>query len=437
MTWSESRALAPRPGRGPRPGGLAARGPGRRALAPLARLGRAARRVADRTPADRDRAVDGLRALALVAVVLGHWLLGGLTRRADGALESASPLADLGQIAPLSWLLQLLGLFFLVGGYASVRSWRRAAGRGVSTGGWLWARWVRLGRPVAALTVAGAVVTCELHALGVPGATLRTALTRVVQPLWFLAVYAVLTALTPYCDRVVRRAGAWSVLPLVCWVAAVDLVRYGPYADAVPSAVGLLNVLPGWLFGYLLGVAWGRGRLRRGGGWLLLVGGGALFAVLVGRCGYPASMVGVPGAERTNSHPPSLLVPALAAAQCGAAVLLYGPLTRLLRRPLLWAPVVAVNLSAVTVLCWHQWAPLALAVPVAPFGEVPGLVGAPDSAGWLLARCGWLPVFGVVLVGVVRWARQFERHAPALGRTGLGAEPPRGGTARPERAGRP
>ncbi|MFE6882895.1 acyltransferase [Streptomyces sp. NPDC057702] len=362
-----------------------------------------------RTPPDRDRAIDGLRALALTAVVLGHWLLGGLIRDDRGALESASPLVALGQLAPLTWVFQLLGLFFLVGGYASVRSWRRAADRGVSAGGWLRVRLVRLGRPVAALALAWLVLVAEAHAVGVPDRTLRTALTLVAQPLWFLAVYAVLTALTPYCDRAVSRAGAWSAVPLLLCVAGVDALRYGPYAHAVPSAVGLLNVVPGWLFGYQLGVAWGRGRLGRGAAWSLLVGGVALVALLVGPGGYPASMVGVPGAERTNSHPPSLLVLALAAAQCGAAVSLRGALARWLRRPLLWAPVALVNLSAVTVLCWHQCAPLAFAVPAAWWGEVPGLVDAPDSAGWVPLRCAWLPLFAVVLVVLVRWARQFER----------------------------
>ena len=45
----------------------------------LARLTGAARTtvrtIEDRTPAHRDRALDGLRALALLAVPVGHWLL--------------------------------------------------------------------------------------------------------------------------------------------------------------------------------------------------------------------------------------------------------------------------------------------------------------------------------------------------------------------------
>ncbi|MEW1903443.1 acyltransferase [Streptomyces sp. NPDC086147] len=367
---------------------------------------RAARRIEAATPAHRDRAVDGLRALALLAVPTGHWLLGGFTRSADGALHNASPLGAFPGFAPVSWVLQMLGIFFLVGGYASVLSYRRRKG---STGDWLRARLARLGRPVLGVTAVWAVLLPLLRfGPGVPVDTLRTASTLVIQPLWFVGVYTVVTALTPLCVRAARRLGVWAAAPLLGSVAVVDLLRYGPYADAVPSWLGLLNILPGWLFAYQLGVSWGEGRVTRRHAWALLLGGAALFAALLLAFGYPASMVGVPGEARTNSHPPSLLVLALAAAQSGAAVLLRDRLGALLRRPALWAPVVVVNLSAMTVLCWHQTAMLAAAVPAAYAGEVPGLVGAPDSAGWILARLAWLPVFAGLLVLIGRYARGFE-----------------------------
>ena len=191
-------------------------------------------------------------------------------------------------------------------------------------------------------------------------------------------------------------------------VAVVDFLRYGPYADAVPSWLSLLNILPGWLFAYQLGVSWGEGRVTRRHAWALLLGGAALFTALLVWFGYPASMVGVPGEARTNSHPPSLLVLALAAAQSGLAILLRDRLGRLLKRPALWAPVVVVNLSAMTILCWHQTAMLAAAIPGSYLGEIPGLVGTPDSVGWILARLAWMPVFAGLLVAIGRFARGFE-----------------------------
>ncbi|MFB7589422.1 acyltransferase [Streptomyces sp. NPDC056169] len=358
------------------------------------------------TPAHRDRAIDGLRALALLAVPTGHWLLGGFTLSSDGALHNASPLGTFAGLAPVSWVLQMLGIFFLVGGYASVLSYRRRKG---STGEWLKGRLARLGRPVLGVTAVWAALLPLLHfGLGVPVDTLRTASTLVIQPLWFVGVYTVVTALTPYCVRVARRLGVWAAAPLLASVAVVDFLRYGPYADAVPSWLSLLNIVPGWLFAYQLGVSWGEGRVTRRHAWALLAGGAALFAALLVWFGYPASMVGVPGEARTNSHPPSLLVLALGAAQSGAAILLRDRLGRLLKRPALWAPVVVVNLSAMTILCWHQTAMLAAAIPGSYLGEIPGLVGAPDSVGWILARLAWMPVFAGLLLLIGRFARGFE-----------------------------
>ncbi|MFG2889258.1 acyltransferase family protein [Streptomyces sp. NPDC048248] len=371
--------------------------------------------IEDRTPAHRDRALDGLRALALLAVPTGHWLLGGFTLDTEGALHNASPLSAFGFLSPASWVLQMLGIFFLVGGHASVLSLRRHAERGGSTGVWLRGRLLRLGRPVLAVTALWAMLIPVLYALGVPEPTLRTGATLVIQPLWFVGVYAVVTALTPYCLRAAGRWGAWAAAPLLAAVALVDLLRYGPLADAVPSWLSLLNLLPGWLFAYQLGVSWGEKRLGARAALSLLLGGAALFAALLLFFHYPASMVGVPGASRTNSHPPSLLVLALAAAQSGAAILLRDRLARLLRRPALWAPVVVVNLSAMTILCWHQTAMLSAAVPASFAGTVPGLTTAPETAGWILVRLAWLPVFAAALVLIGAATRRFE--APWTGVT--------------------
>ncbi|MGW0230220.1 acyltransferase family protein [Actinopolymorpha singaporensis] len=395
--------------------------------------------VAARTPASRDRALDAYRALATLGVVTGHWLVGALVAQPDGTLRIASPLRDLGALAPASWVLQMLGLFFLVGGHAAVSSLARSAERGEPYGTWLRRRFARLARPVLAATALSAGCLAVLGAVGVPEGTLRTWVVLLVQPFWFVAVYAVLTVLTRYAVAADRRWRGWAVLPLLAVVAATDLARYGPWSDAVPGWVGLVNLVPGWLFAYQLGVSWGRGtfsaaslgskgasqgRFGRWAGWLLLVGGATLFAVLLVVFHYPASMVGVPGAARSNAHPPSLLVPALAAFQSGAALLLHGPVTRLMRRPGLWAGVAAVNLAAMTIFCWHQ-VPMVLVslAGKSAIGAVPGLTTSPDQLSWVLARVAWLPVMAAVLVAVVAATRRFE--APL----GLRAPLPRVGAA--------
>jgi hypothetical protein len=122
-------------------------------------------------------------------------------------------------------------------------------------------------------------------------------------------------------------------------------------------------------------------------------------------------MVGVPGGRISNLDPPSLAAVAFGLAQCGAALLLLGPLRRALRRPAVWAVVAVVNLSAMTVFLWHQTAMIIVtagALLIAD-GPLPGLHTVPDGSGWVAARLLWLPVFGLALL--VCWAafRSYEQ----------------------------
>ncbi|GAA4952683.1 acyltransferase [Streptomonospora halophila] len=389
----------------PGPGGTADRS-ARRGAGPLRTLRSAAERIDRATPPSRDRAVDGVRAAAVVGVVLGHWLVTGLVA-APGGLETASPLAAMPGLAPASWLLNTLGLFFFVGGCAAALGLCRSRERGEGYAHWIRARSARLARPVLVVTAAWGAVLAAGPTLGVPEETLRTGALLTVQPLWFVAVYAVTTALTPVALAADRRWGAAAALPPAAVVAAVDLARYGPWAPAVPDWAGYANVLPVWLFAYQLGVAWAGGRLRRPPGLLLLVGGALGVAALV-CAGYPVSAVGVPGADRSNSAPPSLLLSALAAAQIGAAVLLRAPLERLLRRPLAWAAVAGLNLCALTVFCWHLTALLLVAAAGSVWGPVPGLTDPPGDPAWAAWRLAWIAPAAAVLAAVTAVARRFE-----------------------------
>ncbi|HEY7488781.1 MAG TPA: acyltransferase [Streptosporangiaceae bacterium] len=382
--------------------------------------GRFVAKVEAGTPPDRDRAIDGLRALAILGVVVGHFLVMAQTVDSGHALRVTSPLIHLPAFAPVSWVLQMLGLFFLVGGYSAAKSWARADDYRT----WVGRRMVRLVRPVAVVVAVLSIAIPLLRLAGVPAGTLRTTVVLVVQPLWFIGIYAVITALTPVAVAMTRRLGAWAAVPGLVVVAGVDVLRYGPWHDAMPGWLGLVNLLPGWSFAYLLGAAWGQGRIGRRGATLLAAGGGALLLLLVLRLGYPASMVGVPGTGRTNAHPPSLLVLALAACQSGLAILAHDRLGALLRRrPGLWAAVALANLSAMTIFCWHQVALMTLsggALALAP-GELPGLHNAPVDLGWVLDRLAWLPVYVTVLAGYVLVARRFESPVRKGGRRAVRA----------------
>ncbi|MGW1379399.1 acyltransferase family protein [Streptomyces sp. NPDC002446] len=351
------------------------------------------RRIDSATPAGRDRAVDALRALAILGVVLGHWLVTALVAD-SGSVHGASPLHYLPQLAPVSWVFQTLAVFFLVGGQTGARGYAAARARGGTYRQWLGVRMARLFRPVAAVLVVWSGVAAALLASGVGLETVRTLAKLVLSPLWFLLVFAVLTTATPL---VARLHPLW---PLAV-VLHVDLIRFGLGG---PAWLGWTNVVAGWLVPYCLGASWARGGLRgRRSGWVLLAGGTAATAALVLWGGYPAAMVGVPGAGMSNLNPPTLAAVCFGLAQCGAALLLRGPLRRALRRPAVWAAVALLNLSAMTVFLWHQTAMMAVtAVGLLAGGPLAGLHTVPDGPGWVLARLGWLPVFAVALL--VCWA---------------------------------
>jgi Acyltransferase family len=340
----------------------------------------ALRRIDEAAP-HRDRAVDALRAFAILGVVLGHWLV---TALAPGG-GTRSPLAYLPGLVPLTWLLQTLAVFFLVGGYSG------AVGLRPPYGAWLRRRMTRLLRPAMVLVAVWLPFTLV-------GGPVRLAL----NPLWFLGVYAGLTALTPLLARLPTRA----VAAPVAIVAGADLVRY---ALDGPAWIGWVNVPAAWSVPYLLGMAWARGGLGGRAAWAMLAGGGAAAVALVTLAGYPASMVGVPGQAISNLDPPTLAAVAFGVAQAGLALLLRRPLARWMRRPAAWAAVALVNLAAMTVYCWHQTALILVTACGRVFGALPGLHDVPDRPSWVLHRLAWLPAFAAVLAVCLAVFRRFER----------------------------
>jgi hypothetical protein len=371
---------------------------------PATKIRKFAAKIDAATPAHRDRTVDALRALAIVGVILGHWLVTALVvshGHKGTTLADKSPLHTMSYLTPVSWIFQTLAIFFLVGGYAAARSYRGGYRN------WLRMRLVRLSRPVAVLAGFWALLAAGLYLGGVSTATLHTVLTLVLDPLWFLGVFAVLTALTPLAVTLVRRLGAWAAAIPFTVVAVTDLVRFGLGG---PSWVGWINVVAGWLVPYLLGIAWARGSFAgRKVPALMLAGGAAATAALVLWAGYPASMVGVNGAKISNLNPPTLAVVTFGIAQAGLALLLRPVLARWMRRPVAWAAVATANLSAMTLFLWHQTAFLAVTMGGLLIGRLPGLHTAPSSPWWVAERLAWLPVFAAMLA--VLWAalHRFER----------------------------
>lgn len=371
------------------------------------------------TPATRDRYVDFLRAAAIVSVVVGHWLAVMVTY--DGVrLGGQHVLTVLPWTHWLTWLFQVMGMFFVVGGYANAASWDSARRRGMGYADWLSARATRLLRPTTVFVVVGVTVAAVARIAGQDPGTVRLGAWLVAISLWFLAVYLVIVALAPVMLAAHRRGGLGVPALLAAVAAGFDALRLG----AGVGHLGLANFLIVWLILPQLGFAWRDGTLTRSAlrPWLLFLGGLAALVGLTTIGPYPVSMIGVPGAEVQNTSPPTVALLALTATHLGLALLLAAPLRRWLRRRRVWTAVVAINGVIMTLYLWHMVPVLVAALTLYPTGLMPQPpIG---SASWFAWRPVWVAVCAALLGVLVAVFSRVERPRDTVSTTG----PPRATT---------
>ena len=359
-------------------------------------------RLAGQTPESRDRTVDLLRALSILVVVFGHWLMFAPWMDADGP-HYGHMLEHAPWTRWLTWGLQVMPVFFMVGGYANGTSWEAARRDGRGYREWLAARLRRLLVPVIPLLMFWGVAVRIAAAAGVPDAMIRVGTISALVPTWFLSIYVVVVMLAPLAVAAWRRYGMASFwVPTGCAVV-VDVadLRLGL------GTAAFVNYLFVWGAVHQLGCAWRAGVTRRAAaGWLL--GGLAALILMTSFGPWPHSLVGVPGAELSNNTPPRLPLLALAAMQFGLVVLLRPMLSRWMARPRAWTGAVLVNGLIMTVFLWHSTAMLAVA-GLAMLGGGTGLGAQPESFLWWVLRVPWLTAYLLVLLPLVALFARFER----------------------------
>lgn len=192
------------------------------------------------TPATRDRWADALRVGSLLVVVGGHWLMVAVTP--DG--EISNTLKIIPALQPLTWVLQVMPLFFLVGGVAHAHSLESLAGRSGSTTGryavFVRARAARLLRPSAVFLAVwlgvGVVADRAGWTSGDQSRLIVAALVVVPQLLWFVGIYLGVGACAPMMWRLHQRWGPCVVAGLAAAACLVDLVRFGGGPELVGTS---------------------------------------------------------------------------------------------------------------------------------------------------------------------------------------------------------
>ncbi len=273
----------------------------------------------------RDEFIDLCRAFSLLVVVLWHWVFTIVVWHSTGP-SADSPLSFTRNLWILTWLLQVMPVFFFVGGYAHMQLWSKLRGSG---GSFVVGRMRRLLVPsltlLAVWVAIAAVAEGVFHAYWFGRAALL-----IVSPLWFIAVYLALVLLTPLAIRLHQRFGPLVVVILAGLAALVDVLRFGQHV----TWAALINLLVVWALCHQLGFFY---RTLADGDrilpWCFLWGG--LFALvgLVLTTIYPPSMVGVPGDRISNMGPPTLCIVALCFFQIGLVLLVRPWILERLHRP--------------------------------------------------------------------------------------------------------
>ena len=222
-----------------------------------------------RTPVDRDRAIDVIRITALIGVVIGHTVM-AISIIRGGVFIWDNLLTTSTVFQALTWIFQIMPLFFFAGAAACVTSWRTGANWGglaheplhpaVPTG-------------VLLLRVLGCRTDRAVSAL--PQHVYEPVAGISIQLLWFLGVYVLVLAAMPALYRITTPARACRR-------------RHGVYARSrslMPSGCtgprrhrsGYLN-LAAWLIPAMFGVAYRRQLITGRSALAIAV---ALFAVNV------------------------------------------------------------------------------------------------------------------------------------------------------------
>jgi len=396
--------------------------------------------LAARTPVTRDRTVDFLRAASILTVVVGHWLIVVLWWD-GGVIRATNAIGITRGLWLATWALQVMPIFFFVGGFSNLISYESARRKGQTRWAFVRRRMWRLLKPSLLFLGIWGVVQIGLHLADVgaarppllPGAETTTLLrgmdfppaTIPFGPLWFLVVYLVVVIIAPVTVALHRRF-RWNVIwVMLAGAVAADLLGFGVDSLFRWANVVFVLLLP-HQFGHFLADGT-LDRLSRRIYWAMVVGGLAGLLVLTnpplfelagdvrfdwfpGIGYYPKSLLGTEGELVSNAYPPTLCYLLAGIWTIGAAMLLRPRLQRWLERPRPWRFTIGVNAVIMTLFLWHMTAFLLAIFTLWPLG-----IGQQHETGvrFWLEKVPYLALSGAYLAGIVVIFGRFERPKPA------------------------
>ena len=348
---------------------------------------------------ERDQFVDTLRAIATIAVVCGHSLVIGFWRT-DGSIGGGNLLETVPGFRLLTWLFQVVPLFFVLSGYANAAAWETGSRCRADGSAWITSRLRPIALALAVPMLVGAMVAAVGRFFDAEAIVGRALWLSSIQ-IWFLAVFVIVTVLSP----IGLRSSASLRLQLGALLAAalaVDMVRF-----MVWEAVAPMNFVFVWMACHQFGVAWRRGELagstRRQAVRALIV---CATMVLLVAGPYSLSLVHIGGRARSNNYPPTVLLALIAMGQVFGALALRTRIERVASGRL-GAVLARVNANGMTIYLWHL-AAISLAGVASLY--VPRLQQIPGSLAWWATRPLAFVLLFLCLGPIVMLAGRGERR---------------------------
>jgi peptidoglycan/LPS O-acetylase OafA/YrhL len=343
------------------------------------RIWNQASEMAAQTPQDRNRYVDFLRAVSILIVILGHWLI-TTAYFVDGELTSEHLFKIQPQTQWLTWIFQVMPIFFIVGGYSNAVSLESAQRKGIKYGGWLAGRLQRLVTPLLVLLVVWAAIAVIMHYFEVNPKVIQLASRASLIPTWFLAIYIMVVILAPITYRLWQRLGFASFWILVALAVLMDIAFFG--AELRWPAWSKLLIMSLFALATM---------------WILVFPGP-----------YPLAMVGSPDQALSNTTPPKITLLALGILQFGLLLAVENPMRRALMNLRLWTATVLVNSMIMTVYLWHITVMIVF-IGLLYLAGGAGLGLEPGTISWWLSRPLWMAVLIILLLPLTLLLSPLER----------------------------
>ena len=360
--------------------------------------------LAAKTPETRNRYVDFLRAVSILVVITGHWLI-STVYYLNGELQFAHLFSVQPPTQWLTWIFQVMPVFFVVGGYANAASVESAQRKGLGYASWLSARLTRLMTPLIVLLGAWAAIALVMHLSGAGAHLIQLVSRAALIPTWFLAIYTMVVLLAPPMYRFWRRLGFASIGILIVAAILMDIL-FLAFEIRWPAWSNYFWV---WLAIHSLGFVWYDARQGKIAQQLTYSAVAlVLLWLMVIQGPYPLAMVGSPDMTLSNTTPPKITLIALGLFQFGLLMACEKPARRILTNRRLWATTVLINSMIMTVYLWH----ITLSVSLIGLLYLAGGTGMgiePGSLEWWLTRPVWIAVLAALLVPIALLMSPLER----------------------------